>query len=105
MSDDPNLQRVLAHVVPALRPEAVYLFGSRARGTQRPDSDYDLLLIMSDDVPRARLDLVEAFRATSGLDVAIEVIPCRRSVFERKKTVPGTLSRAAWTEGRLVYGA
>lgn len=27
----------------------VYLFGSRARGDERPDSDYDLLLIARDD--------------------------------------------------------
>jgi len=26
--------------------QAVYLFGSRARGTERPDSDYDLLLVV-----------------------------------------------------------
>ncbi len=26
---------------------AVYLFGSRARGTERPDSDYDILLVVS----------------------------------------------------------
>ncbi|OGX04958.1 MAG: hypothetical protein A3G87_06230 [Omnitrophica bacterium RIFCSPLOWO2_12_FULL_50_11] len=25
---------------------AVYLFGSRSRGTERPDSDYDLLLVV-----------------------------------------------------------
>ena len=28
--------------------KAVYLFGSRAKGTARPDSDYDLLLVVSD---------------------------------------------------------
>ncbi len=27
----------------------IYLFGSRARGTERPDSDYDLLLIVKND--------------------------------------------------------
>ncbi len=27
---------------------AIHLFGSRAKGTARPDSDYDLLLVVSD---------------------------------------------------------
>lgn len=27
---------------------AVYVFGSRAKGTARPDSDYDVLLVVSD---------------------------------------------------------
>ena len=29
--------------------KASYLFGSRARGTERPDSDYDLLLVVTQD--------------------------------------------------------
>ena len=29
--------------------QRVYLFGSRARGTERPDSDYDLLLVVRED--------------------------------------------------------
>lgn len=28
--------------------KAIYLFGSRAKGTARPDSDYDLLLVVTD---------------------------------------------------------
>jgi len=27
---------------------SIYVFGSRAKGTARPDSDYDLLLVVSD---------------------------------------------------------
>ena len=29
--------------------QAAYLFGSRARATERPDSDYDLLLVVTQD--------------------------------------------------------
>lgn len=29
--------------------DAIYLFGSRARGDEKPDSDYDLLLVVKDD--------------------------------------------------------
>lgn len=102
--DDPNLERLLQRIVPALQPEAVYLFGSRARGTNRPDSDYDLLVVMPDDTPPDKMSMLTAFEATNGFDVAVEVIPCRRSVFERKKLVPGTLSRTVWAEGHLVHG-
>ena len=102
--NDPNLEKLLGRIVPALQPEAVYLFGSRARGTNRPDSDYDLLVVMPDDTPPEKLNMLTAFAATRGLGVAVEVIPCRRSVFERKKLVPGTLSRTVWAEGQLVHG-
>lgn len=103
-TSDSGLAMVLDRIVPALHPEAVYLFGSRARGTNRADSDYDLLVVMADDTPSDKLNMLRAFEATNGLNVAVDVIPCRRSVFERKKLVPGTLSRSVWSEGRLVYG-
>ena len=48
------LDRTIARIVETMNPEAVYLFGSRARGDARPDSDYDLLVIVSDDAPRVR---------------------------------------------------
>ncbi|HLJ64629.1 MAG TPA: nucleotidyltransferase domain-containing protein [Stellaceae bacterium] len=102
--DDPSLIKVLERIVPAMQPEAVYLFGSRARGTFREESDYDLLMVMPDDTPPEKLNMLRAFEATRGLGVAVEVIACRRSIFERKKLVPGTLSRTVWAEGRLVYG-
>ena len=32
----------------ALRADAIWLFGSRARGDARPDSDFDLLVVLPD---------------------------------------------------------
>ena len=46
---DAKALSVAQAVYEALRPETVILFGSRARGNYRPDSDIDLLLIVSDD--------------------------------------------------------
>lgn len=46
---DPRALAVAQAVYDALEPEAVILFGSRARGDYRWDSDIDLLLIVDDD--------------------------------------------------------
>lgn len=47
---DPILDRFLAGCRPVRdKIHAMYLFGSRAKGTARPDSDYDLLLVVSDE--------------------------------------------------------
>ncbi len=45
---DPILNEFLERIAP-VRPQVkrIVLFGSRARGTHRPDSDYDLLLVVS----------------------------------------------------------
>ncbi|MEW6248880.1 MAG: nucleotidyltransferase domain-containing protein [Nitrospirota bacterium] len=48
IAPDPILDEFLERIAP-VRPQIkrIVLFGSRARGTHRPDSDYDLLLVVS----------------------------------------------------------
>ena len=99
-----NLQRAIARVVQDLRPEAIYLFGSRARGDSDADSDYDLLVIVPDDTPPASRSLEATTRVARDPGVPLDIVPCRRSVFERKRQHIGTLSYSATHEGRLVYG-
>lgn len=45
---DASLERLVRHVVEAMRPLEVWLFGSRAENRARPTSDYDLLVVMPD---------------------------------------------------------
>ena len=47
---DPKAVAVARAVYDAVRPESVILFGSRARGDHREDSDIDLLIISNDSV-------------------------------------------------------
>ena len=49
---DPKAVAVARAVYDAVRPEKVILFGSRARGDYRPDSDIDLLIISDDSLTR-----------------------------------------------------
>ncbi len=43
--DDALLQRMTASIVDAADPELVILFGSRARGDAKADSDVDLVVV------------------------------------------------------------
>ena len=48
--DDPIVRQFLERCGPVRSTiRAMYLFGSRAKGTQRPDSDYDLLLVVTEE--------------------------------------------------------
>jgi uncharacterized protein len=54
--DRPDeLERVVCRIAERIDPLAIYLFGSRARGDADADSDYDLLVVVSDDAPQERL--------------------------------------------------
>jgi predicted nucleotidyltransferase len=56
ITDDPTLTRFRASIgeVYGDRVERVVLFGSRARGDARPDSDYDIAVFLHDLPDRAR---------------------------------------------------
>ena len=101
---DKKLQLLLDRIVPALEPEAVYLFGSRARGDFDADSDYDLLVIVPDDAPKERRSMAHAFEASRQTRVPADIVPCSRAGFERYKDHVGTLSYEANHFGVLVYG-
>ena len=51
LDDDPALREIVRRIADAYHPLRIYLFGSKARGTAGPDSDYDLLIVMRDDAP------------------------------------------------------
>ncbi len=105
-ADDFDLGRlapILARLVERLAPQAIWLFGSRAEGRARPDSDYDLLVVVRDGTPAAELDPVGVYELTRGMGLPVDVVPCPRSVFDEEKYEVNTLARAAFARGRLLY--
>jgi len=103
-AESDKLDKAVDRIVQAMQPEAIYLFGSRARGEGHADSDYDLLVIVPDDAPAERSSLSATARVARVPGVPLDIVPCRRSVFERKRHYVGTLSYLAAHEGRLIYG-
>ena len=83
----------------AFNPDAIFLFGSRACGTERPDSDFDLMVVTPDDRP---LDYLSVRKPVSGCGVPVDVVPCRYSAFEKNRKVPGMLPYAVDREGKLL---
>ena len=56
-----QLKETIETLRPGLRrrvSEHIALFGSRARGTNRPDSDIDILVEVSEDTPFSILNLI-----------------------------------------------
>jgi len=94
---------VLARLVERLAPEEIWLFGSRAEGRARPDSDYDLLAILPNDAKDADLDPVSAWMIVRRLGLPVDVVPYRRAEFEEEKLEIDTLARAAFLRGRRIY--
>jgi predicted nucleotidyltransferase len=98
-------EQFIRRIVETLRVEEIWLFGSRARGTASPNSDWDLLAVVRDDSPSADLDLARVWSRLRDLRVKrVDVFPVRRSDFEAARDALGTLSQIATDEGYRVYG-
>ena len=102
---DPLLDEAVRRLVDAFRPEQIYLFGSRARGDSREDSDYDLMVVVSDsDLPPHRR-AQHAHLALRNVHVAADILVWTRQEFDRFLPVVGSLAATIVREGRLLYGA
>lgn len=100
----------LSTVAPALdqiisrwRPTQLWLFGSRARGEATTESDWDLLVVVPDDLPEEAFDPVAAWQIRKNAGVRADVIPCRESDFREDLHTPNTLAFEAAVHGVLLY--
>ena len=94
---------LLDPVVAYFKPRRVILFGSRARGDARPNSDIDLLVVVDDDTPAEKVTIRAGFEARQSYHKSADVIPVREATFQRNARIAGTLSRAATLDGVVVY--
>lgn len=93
------LDRIVTH----LDPQRVIVFGSRATGEIHSDSDWDLLIVVDDDIPPERLNWRAIHEVRSGIRGAIDLIPCRASTFEERVETIGSLPWIAANKGVVVY--
>jgi HEPN domain-containing protein/predicted nucleotidyltransferase len=99
---DERLEAMTRVVVAEWAPRRVILFGSRARGDHRLDSDYDLMIVI--DSPDAVDDCERAIRArVSSPDAPVDVLVASAQSFERRRLDIGTLEYAADREGMVLY--
>ena len=92
-------------MVDVLHPDQVWLFGSRARGEARTDSDWDLMAILPDAAPADDLDTASVWRRLRDLRLRrVEVFTMTRGEFETWRRSLGTLAEIVASTGVVVYG-
>jgi predicted nucleotidyltransferase len=104
MTRQEAIEQMTLRLVEFYHPDRIYLFGSEARGDAGLDSDLDFLVIVPDDAPEQVMRSGEIYSQLSGFGVAKDVIPWRRSDFERRAVnVKASLPATVLREGRLLY--
>ena len=92
--------RLLAHREGRIR--RVILYGSRARGTASPDSDFDLLVVEAEPVSK-REEIQRLRRAVHDLPYPVDVWVMGEREFEETKDIIGGLVYPAHKYGVVLY--
>ena len=83
-------------------PLRIILFGSRARGEARPDSDLDLLVVLP-EIENKRTITINLMRVLGSLPVSKDVVVTTPQEITERGNVLGLVLRPALSEGVIVY--
>ena len=98
------LPEIVRRLVAEFDPEQIILFGSRAWGQPRPDSDYDLFVIVAESDDHPLQGAVKADACRGGLGISKDVIVCTQERFDRFRRVPASLEAKIRNRGVVLYG-
>ncbi len=102
--DAPLIADIVARIVRAADPEKIVLFGSRARGDFRPQSDIDILVVQRSDLARhARAMPIYAALAGVASPVDIELVVYTPIEVEEWASADAAFVTTALREGRVLY--
>jgi HEPN domain-containing protein len=98
----PDVECIVDAIRDRISPELILLFGSRATGRAREDSDYDLMVVLRDgsDLECGRRDACDALHS---IGVGADVLVRSASEYQRRQADPGFLDWLVSREGVLLH--
>jgi HEPN domain-containing protein/predicted nucleotidyltransferase len=103
-SVEQRSQAIVQLLVPLVKPELILLFGSRASGGARADSDYDLMLVLRDGA-EAEAQRRAAGDALRDAGISADVLVRTTAQYVRRQHDPACLEWLVAREGRVLYAS
>ena len=103
---DELLDQMVQAIVEEVDPEQVILFGSRARGDAREDSDVDLVVVEAEPFGQDRSRYQEAvrlYKVLAGSGVSKDILVYSRDDVEYWRDSLNHVLARALREGRVLY--
>jgi len=99
-----EIERIRDIIVQEYRPDRIILFGSRARGDARPDSDIDILVVSDreKDLPRHKRGLQVRLKL-SNIATPLDILFYTHGDLDKWKNVRQSLAATVLQEGVVLY--
>ena len=97
-----SLRKAIETIVRVEEPDRIILFGSYSKGDDKPDSDYDLL-VLKRGVKKQRSLTQKIYMSFKNIGAPIDVIVADLDKYEQLKSDPYLIYSEAAKNGRTVY--
>lgn len=101
--DKKTLEKIINAILQVVIPDKIILFGSRARGDAREDSDYDILVIKT-GIENERYIAKKLYRNMLGVNVGVDIIVKTPEGVEKSTQRFVSVVKEALEEGIIIYG-
>ena len=103
MTDDEILTEAVRRIREQFAPTRILLFGSRATGHARPDSDFDLLVIVAQGGGWETAGRIRG--ALRGLEASFDILVEDEADWQRWRTVRPAFEYRIAQEGKVLHRA
>lgn len=102
-SEQAALADLVSRLVTALDPQMIWLFGSRARGNARPDSDFDLLVVAKPDGKFGSDDYELIDMPIRETRIGCDLVPCSHEAYLAGLGLKTSLVSQIMDHSELIY--
>ncbi|KPH88484.1 nucleotidyltransferase family protein [Komagataeibacter intermedius] len=99
LASEPKLKTIVRLAKQKLGAKQVWIFGSRATGTNRPDSDWDIFLVLPNRASDSDLSPSKTWAVGREAGLTADIVAERDAEIRSTINVPNTLSYILHREG------
>ena len=102
MVDSNKINEIASRIATKFNPEKIILFGSYANGTQKEDSDLDLLIIQETDLPPQQRGF-DIRMSLIGTMIPFDILIFTKLEFEQEKGKRFSFLSSAIKNSKILY--
>ena len=102
MIDSNKISEIASRIATKFNPDKIILFGSYANGTQKEDSDIDLLIIQDTDLPIQKRGY-DIRMSLIGSMIPFDIVIYTNLEFDQEKDKSSSFLNSAMKNSKLLY--